>query len=120
MNWQAERAYTEFVERYDALGEQCGWYRGLIKWKKEEHLARMRASGCFRHVKEIVVHHTEPGDAEQLVGLALSQGSVAKLLAQGTSQHAIGVDEFRAAAQSALGNRSQTWYFSYRVRVGIK
>jgi SAM-dependent methyltransferase len=120
MDWQAERAYSEFVERYDALGEKRGWYSGLIKWKKEEHLARMAASGRFRYVKEIAVHHTEPGDAERLVGLALSQGNVAKLIQQGMSQDAVGIDGLRAAAQSAFDGRSLTWYFSYRVRVGVK
>ena len=120
ITWQAERAFNEFVDSYDKLGEQRGWYRGVIRWKKEEHLARMQASGCFRYVKEIVVHHTETGDAERLVGLALSQGRVAKLLQQGVNDQAISVDDFRAVVQRELGDRSSTWYFSYRVRLGIK
>ncbi len=120
MNWQAERAYNDFVERAEQVGEQRGWYSGVVKWKKEEHLARMQASARFRYVKEIVVHHTEPGDAERLVGLALSQGSVAKLLLNGMSEEEISVNKLRAAARSALGDRSVTWYFSYRVRLGIK
>ncbi len=120
INADAERAYVDFVERAEAMGEQRGWYRGVIRWKKEQHLARMEASGRFRYVKEIVVHHTELGDAERLVGLALSQGGVAKLLQNGMSESEIGLDQFRAAAQRALGDRSVTWYFSYRVRLGIK
>ncbi len=117
---EAERVYIDFVERAEGMGEQRGWYRGVIRWKKEEHLARMETSGRFRYVKEIVVHHVEPGDAERLVGLALSQGGVAKLLQNGMSESEIGLDPFRAAAQRALGDRSVTWYFSYRVRLGIK
>lgn len=120
MNWQAERAYADFVERAEALGEQRDWYRGVYKWKKEEHLARMQMSGRFQYVREIVIHRTEPGDAERLVGLALSQGSVAKLLQHGMSEQEIGVDEFRTAARRALSDRPITWYFSYRVRLGIK
>jgi ubiquinone/menaquinone biosynthesis C-methylase UbiE len=120
LNWQAERAYTDFVERAEALGEARGWYNGVIKWKKEEHLVRMSASGHFRYVKEIVVHHAESGDAERLIGLALSQGGVAKLLQRGASESEMGLDTFRREAARALGDRSITWYFSYRVRLGIK
>ena len=120
LNWQAERAYRDFVERAEALGEQRGWYHGIMKWKKEEHLGRMQASGRFRFVKEIAVHHTEPGDAERLVGLALSQGSVATLLEHGLTEEEIGVDKFRRAAARAMGDRPIAWYFSYRVRLGIK
>ena len=120
MDWRAEQAYTEFIERCEVIGEQRGWYRGVIHWKKEEHLARMQASGRFRYVKEIVVHHTELGDAQRLVGLALSQGSMATLLRQGMSESEIGVDKFRAAVQRELGDQPSTWYFSYRVRLGIK
>ena len=120
LNWEAERAYRDFVERAEAIGAARGWYRGVIRWKKEEHLARLKASGRFRYVKEIVVHHAEPGDAGRLVGLALSQGSVAKLLQRGMSESEIGLDTFRREAARAMGDRSVAWYFSYRVRLGIK
>jgi SAM-dependent methyltransferase len=120
MNWEAERAYREFVDRAEQIGEARGLYPGVIHWRKEEHLARMEASGRFRYVKEIVVHHTEPGDAERLVGLALSQGGVAKPLQHGMSESESGLDRFRVAAQRALGDRPMNWYFSYRVRLGIK
>ncbi len=120
MNWEAEGAYREFDERVEALGEARGWYPGVIKWQKEEHLARMEASGRFRYVKEIVAHHTELGDAARLVGLALSQGDVAKVMQRGVSEGEIGLDRFRVAAQRALGDRPMNWYFSYRVRLGIK
>jgi hypothetical protein len=88
--------------------------------EKGEHLTRMAASGCFRHIKEIVVHHTEPGNAERLVGLASSQGGLARLVKQDMSEGAIRVDEFLAAAHSALGGESLMWCFSHRVWVGIK
>ncbi len=120
MNWEAECAYREFVERAEQIGARRGWYRGVIKWKKQEHLARMQASGYFRYAKEIVVHHIEPGDAERLVGLALSQGGVATLLEHGMTEEQISLDRFRVAAQHALGDRPAPWYFSYRVRLDIK
>jgi ubiquinone/menaquinone biosynthesis C-methylase UbiE len=120
VNWQAERAYDGFIERAEKIGQARGWYQGIVKWKKEEHLARMQASGHFRFTKEIVVHHTESGDAERFVGLALSQGTVAKVLQHNLSENEIGLDVFRRDAALAMGDRPSRWYLSYRVRLGIK
>lgn len=120
MNWQAEQAYNDFIERVEKIGQARGWYQGIVRWKKEEHLVRMQASGHFRFTKEIVVHHTESGDAERLVGLVLSQGSVAKVLQHNVSENEIGLDVFRHEALRAIGDRPILWYLSYRVRLGIK
>ena len=120
MNWEAEAAYEKFDTAAENIGESRGWYRDVKQWAKHEHLARMQASGRFRYVKEIVVHNQEIGNADLLVGLMASQGGVATLLKNGLSEAEIGLDEFRAAARRALGDRPINWYFSYRVRLGIK
>jgi len=119
LGWQAEQAYAEFIARVEQIGQERGWYYNVLKWKKEEHLTRMQASARFRFVKELVVHHVELGNAERLVGLALSQGGVATLLKRGMTESEIGVPALRARVQTALGDTPAPWYFSYRVRVGI-
>jgi len=80
----------------------------------------MRKSGRFRYVKEIVFHHVESGDAERLVGLALSQGEIATLLKAGRSEDEIGITALREAARRVLGEASLPWFWSYRVRVGVR
>ena len=120
MNWQAEEAYAQFDEQGKKLGEARGFYRDVKQWDKEGHLKRMQASGQFRFTKEIVVHHSEMGNAERLVGLALSQGGVATVLKRGLTEEEIGVPEFRATVQRVLGDTPSPWYFSYRVRYAIK
>ncbi len=120
MNWEAEAAYIDFVANAETIGESRGWYKGVEKWVKEQHLERMEASGCFRYLKEIVVHHQESGNAERLVGIALSQGGVASLLKRGVSESEIGLDQFRAVCERTIGPDPIPWYFSYRVRLGIK
>lgn len=120
VNWQAEQAYNRFDEQGKRIGEARGFFAGVKRWDKEGHLARMKASGNFRYVKEIVVHHVEAGNAERLVGLALSQGSVATLLKRGLSEDDIGLPAFRAEMHQILGDEPSPWYLSYRVRFGIK
>ncbi len=120
VNAEAEAAYNHFDQEAEKIGEQRGFYSDIKHWDKEGHLARMQASGKFRYVKEIVLDNIEQGNAERLVGLALSQGGAATLLRRGMSQDEIGVPALLAAVQHALGDRTVPWYFSYRMRLGIK
>ncbi|MBI3914093.1 MAG: methyltransferase domain-containing protein [Chloroflexi bacterium] len=120
LNAEAEAAYIEFETRAEEVGAARGFYRDVKRWDKEGHLARMRASEKFRFVKEIVMHNVEQGNAERLIGVALSQGSVATLLKRGMSEAEIGVPEFRARVERVLNAKTLPWYFSYRVRLGIK
>ncbi len=120
VHWEVEAAYDAFVKGAEALGHARGLYPGVRRWDKVGHLARMQASGRFRYTREIVVHHVEMGNAERLVGLALSQGSVAALLKHGLSEAEIGLDALRAVTQRAWGDRSVPWYWSYRVRLGVR
>ncbi|MBI5650404.1 MAG: class I SAM-dependent methyltransferase [Chloroflexi bacterium] len=120
VNVDAEIAYNTFVDRAEAIGKAREWYAGVQKLKKEDHLKRIRASQKFRYVNELVIHNVEQGDAERLVQLALSQGGVATLFKRGMSEADAGVPEFRDAVRRAFGDRATNFYFSYRVRIGIK
>ncbi len=118
-NWQADAAYEACSARIDEVENRQPNPPPLQRWRKREHLARMAASGCFRFTKEIVLHHTEPGDAERLVGLLLSQGSVMTLLKSGLGEADLGIDVFRQQVQAALGNTPAAWHWSSRLRFGI-
>jgi SAM-dependent methyltransferase len=120
MRWEAEAAYAAFNAGIGELEARHGASTDVRKWGKHEHLARMKASGLFRYTKEILVHQVESGSAERLVGLAKSMGSVASLLKAGLTEDQIGLTALRQAARSVLGDTPMPWYFSYRLRVGIK
>jgi SAM-dependent methyltransferase len=120
MYWEAEVAYQETIRRAVAIGEERGSFAGVQSWEKREHLARLRSSSHFRYVKELLVHSTEVGSAERLVGLCRSQGSVATLLKQGVTEEEIGLDTLTSVAERALGHGTSPWYWSYRVRVALR
>ena len=90
------------------------------RWGKDQHLSRIRDSGLFRFTKEIFCHSVENGDARRLVGLAMSQGTVASLLKHGLSEDEIGISDLRQVAERILGDRVVAWFWSYRIRVGLK
>lgn len=118
-DWKADQAYQECIGIIAEADQDFQDKKPLQRWEKEGHLARMANSGCFRYTKEIVVHHTEQGNAERLIGLLLSQGSVMTLLKNGTSENRLGIDVLRRKVSEALGNERQIWYWSSRIRYGI-
>jgi ubiquinone/menaquinone biosynthesis C-methylase UbiE len=120
MHWEAEAAYTAFMDRVGKFDVEHRKARGGKKWAKHEHLSRMNASGHFRYTREIVLHSVEAGNADRLIGLALSQGSVEDLIKRDPAQAATLIAGLRTAVQRLLGDDLAPWYFSYRVRVGVK
>jgi len=120
MNWEAEEAYEKFQGQYTKWGTERGFFKDIKKWEKEGHLARIKASGRFRYVKEILVHHRETGNAERFIGLMMSQGGLGTLLKNGVSEAEVGLAEFKETIHRLLGKEERPWYFHYRVRVGIK
>ncbi|HYK87969.1 MAG TPA: class I SAM-dependent methyltransferase [Acidobacteriota bacterium] len=120
MHWEAEMAFDALFSRAERLGGERGYYRDVVKWDKEQHLGRMKASGHFRFVREILLHNVESGNAERLVGIALSQGNIATLIKSGVTAEEIGVDDLRRIAERTIGCDPIAWYFSYRVRLGVR
>ena len=116
-NLEIEHAYSDCLAQATILEQARGLSRDVHYWDKRQHLERMRASGHFRFARELLLHHTEQGSAERLVGLALSQGQVATLLKAGASEEEIGIAALRALASRALGDATVPFYWSYRVRV---
>lgn len=118
--WEADQAYEVCMQRVRTLEDQNQPGKPVRKVDKSQHLDRMKASGMFRYVKEVVVHHIDQGNAERLYGIALSQGGTMTLLKQGYSEKDLGLDQLKKTADAVLGNEKQDWFWSSRVRVGIK
>ena len=93
VHWEVEAAFEELLRR---VGRLRSGPRGRCATRRR-HLERMRASGRFRHVREVVLHSRERGSAERIVGMALSLGPMVVLLQEGTSR---GRDRARGAARS--------------------
>lgn len=120
LSWEIEQAHQTLISQIHLSEQAFRLSKGVSFWDKRQHLNRMRASGLFRATKEIVLHSIEQGGAERLVGLELSQGGIATLLKSGMSEKEIGVDAMRETAQRLLGDAIVPWYFSYRVRLGVR
>jgi SAM-dependent methyltransferase len=120
IQWEADRAFNEVLERSRAIERQRDTQQVVQRWAKGEHLGRMQASGRFRHTGESCFHSVEPGDAGRLVGLAVSQGTVTALLRLGYSEVELGLTTLRETALRTVGEQPVPWYFTYRVRYGVR
>jgi ubiquinone/menaquinone biosynthesis C-methylase UbiE len=120
VHWEVESVFFGFMARVHEIRRKHRSESERQQWAKSEHLARMRGSGRFRYTKEVLLHSTEPCTAERLIGFTLTLGHVAQVLELGVSETELGLDELRRVAEQRLGDRGIPWYFSYRIRVGVK
>jgi ubiquinone/menaquinone biosynthesis C-methylase UbiE len=115
-----EVVYNKCIAKADDPPYADGRLARVKSWPKHQHLEKIRHSGLFRITRECTFHKIELGNSERLVGLARSQGSVAALLKAGVSEEEIGLTELRETGQRVLGDRQVPWFWSYRVRIGVK
>ncbi len=108
----------EVLRRFVALIGERGLAGTLKMWPKDRHLDHMRESGHFRFTREVVLHHIEQGDAARYLEMMLSTNAFSQLF-QFTEKE-ISYDRLRSVASQLLGSEHFPWYWSYRVRIGIK
>jgi ubiquinone/menaquinone biosynthesis C-methylase UbiE len=120
VHWEAERAYEAFMTAAQHLEARHQTARGVHKWDKDGHFARIRDSGQFRYTREITLHHVESGTADRLLGLALSQGMIAGLIKRGLTEPDLGIDRLRAELHRLFNGRTLPWFWSYRLRAAIR
>lgn len=120
VRWEVDAAYAACQEQANAAEHEHAIASHIHRWRKEEHLGRIAASGRFRFVSELAVHQREDGDVERLLGVMRSQGGIANLLGHGLTEAEIGLVTLREVAERVLGTTSWPWYWTYRVRMGVR
>ncbi|MBI3796268.1 MAG: class I SAM-dependent methyltransferase [Deltaproteobacteria bacterium] len=120
MHWEVETAFLACIGQVHEQERQHQVEDNMQQWAKTEHLARLRASGQFRYAREILLHSTGMGTAEGLVGFARTLGHVTRMLDLGFSDATLGLDDLRQVAERTIDDGGVPWYFSYRIRVGVK
>jgi len=116
VHWEVEAAFEELLRRTARMRDK----QGSPVYAKSGHLDRIRASGNFRYVRELVLHSRERGSADRIVGMALSFGSLTVLLNEGVSEEEMGLAGLREAGHRALGDREVEMFLCYRARLGIR
>ncbi len=117
IHWQLDRLALEVSLRLVELVRARGHAHTLSIWPKNKSLDPLRESTHFRFTREVLLHHIEQGDAARF--LEMMSSSAFNNQFQFTEQE-IGIDRLRQAALQHIGSEPTPWYWSYRVRIGIK
>ena len=117
IHWELDRLAQEGSLRLVELVRARGLAQSLKIWPKNKSLDPLRESAHFRFTREVLLHHIEQGDVARF--LEMMQSSALSHQFQFTEQE-IGFDRLRQAALQHIGSEPIPWYFSYRVRIGIK
>jgi ubiquinone/menaquinone biosynthesis C-methylase UbiE len=107
---------NELTERYGMRGEPPGW-------EKSGHVERMRQSGHFHLVKDILIHNIETGDADRFYGLLFSNIVPQALASEEETAEALDIPGLKRDITSAFadaGPDGLRWYVSYHLRIGVK
>jgi SAM-dependent methyltransferase len=111
--FEACMAQTRILERYHRVSEK------VHQWDKENHLERIKGSAKFRYAREVLLHFSDLGNAERIVGLLLSQGHIQTLLKNQVTERNLGIQGFRQIAKEQLGPEPRRFYWCCRVRLGV-
>ena len=117
IHWELDRLAQEVTMRFVELVRERGLAQSLKIWPKNKSLDPLRESGHFRFTREVLLHSIEQGDAARF--LEMMQSSALSNQFPFTEQE-IGFDRLRQTALQHIGSEPIPWYFSYRVRIGIK
>jgi ubiquinone/menaquinone biosynthesis C-methylase UbiE len=120
LDWEVERVYQQVDERFDELFQERGLAQSLQRWSKEMHLARMRDSGHFRYTREVFLHHIEHGDATRFMEMVLTNAFGHQFKLKTITEQEVGFERLTHAVSQHIGSEPIPWYFSYRVRIGVK
>lgn len=120
VHWELDKTYDEFEARFDRLMETRGGGSRAPRWSKSGHLERIRTSGHFRFTRELLLHHREEGNAQRYFDLMMTNGYHFHIRQGFITAEEIKVDELKQAAEQYIGSSTVPFYFSYRVRVGVK
>jgi ubiquinone/menaquinone biosynthesis C-methylase UbiE len=117
IHWELDRLAQDGSARVVELIRERGLAQSLTIWPKNKSLDPLRECAHFRFIREVLLHHVEQGDATRFI--EMMQSSALNNQFQFTEQE-IGFDRLREAALQYIGSEPIPWYFSYRVRIGIK
>jgi SAM-dependent methyltransferase len=116
---ELDEAFKAYQGRRGELRERHGLQRGGDRWRKSEHLRRMRDSGRFAFCREVLLHSLEDGDAERLAGFTRSLGLPVVDARSVELEDDLRIGELEAVARRVLGDRTVRFLFGYRVRIGV-
>ena len=120
IQWEVEKVFYNMMKATVALERERNLSPNLQYYDKSQHQANMQASGHFRYTKQVWVHKRDSGNADKLIGAALSRGNIQTFMKKGVPESDYGLDKLREVANRVMGDKEMPWVWSYIVQVAVK
>ena len=117
IHWELDQLAQEISMRMVRLIQERELAHTLKIWPKNKSLDPLRESGHFRFTREVLLHHIEQGDGARFLEMMRSSALSNQFQ---FSEQETGFDRLRQAVLQYIGSEPIPWYFSYRVRIGVK
>ncbi len=117
---EVDAAHMALMKARREARQRLSMPAGSSSWPKNRHLDEIRASGRFRHARELLAHGWWETDAEQMVGFAESIGGPRELFSEQAPEVGEAFERLHETAVRVLGKRTWPVLLCYRIRVGIK
>ncbi len=111
VDWEVDAAFLRVIEASGVDPDRP---------EKAMHVERLRASGCFRAVREVFLQARQLADAEHVARLPLAFGPVARKLDAGATEEELGLDQLRRTIERRLDPTANVLRWSYRIRLAWK
>lgn len=120
-DWLIEEKYKELISLVNKkLLQLTEKDEQPYRWKKSEHLQKIRESNLFRFSKEIVFHQWEKCDATRYANIAFSNGGLQTTLQLGADDLHEAVNDFKEQVKESFAGKICDVLFSYRMRLAVK
>lgn len=119
IDWVVEKAYRDlFHSIYEILD---GDEKNKNKlWTIEDYLIVMRKNSNFRFIREFVVHSKIKMTANDVIGLAESQGAYQKIVKENNDEINMKITDFKRIVKERLKEKVYESSIGYRIRIAIK
>lgn len=117
---EVDSAFATHFEARRAARQRLAIEAGAATWRKEDHLDRIRASGCFRFGRELVAHGRWELDAPRVIGLAESIGGPRSIFGGQAPEVTETFERLRETAERVLGDESRPAVVAFRMRLGFR
>jgi len=115
IDWELDQAFIAVHQRSQAvtIADKLGQPQ-----RQSGHMDLLAAK--MRYTSEVMMHTTQSGTVDDLIGLARTDPDYQRARQQGSSDTELGITYLQQLAEQRWGNQLPQWYLHYRIRLAIK
>ncbi len=119
MGRELETLHTDLIARANRMYAERNTEEAVVYNEKSKHPAAFASSGRFSYTREILLHDVRRLSADEIIGVAVSQGAVQTALKRWPDDFRPPVDEYERTVRGLVKGKIKAMY-CYELVVGVK